>query len=288
MTHFITEEELLELRKILEKNEGENECIACGICCKISGKYFIDIEQKRISKKYSDNFFSKEQGINVIKSSDYVPWCLGGKDPQLRQNLYENESFIITPEIQIGGIDSEPWFQQISCKVYQERPILCRFYPYNSFPYYCMIGIEFNGNNPKEDNRFLNLMAKYLYSYRWEIINNINSTYISWRIKKSDQINISKQKKDGTFVITNSKSLRYQNSIWNLWVYQRELKISQEEKKLLILLDGSRTAKNIIDSSTVPSNYLSWKDLLMNWMIFELIEFPDNLLELLLDGLVRF
>jgi Fe-S-cluster containining protein len=288
MSYLITKEELLELRDILKSNEGENECIACGLCCKISGKFFIKLEQERLSKKYSNKLFSKDHEIDVIQTTDFIPWCVGGSNQNTIENLNINESKIIKPDIIVEEIILQPWFYDIKCQVYIERPILCRFYPYNSFPHYCMIGIEFFGENSRHVGRFKELMAKYIYSYRWECFQAVNFSFKDFKVKSSDQIIYKRRNNIGEFIIKHQKGLMEQNSIWNIWGYLGELSITTEEKQLILSFDGSKSLEEIIDHSKNPSIYASWRDLIINYLIFELIEYPEEFLKVLLLGIVRF
>ncbi|MHA1991879.1 MAG: hypothetical protein ACW981_12400 [Candidatus Hodarchaeales archaeon] len=288
MTYLITEKELLELRQILDSHEGENECVTCGLCCKISGKFFLDLEQNRISKKYSFNLFSKDHGISTIQTTDFVPWCVGGNNQKINQNLITNERHIVKPNIQVDEIIFQTWFEEIHCQVYQERPILCRYYPYNTFPYYCMIGIEFSGEDSKQGNRFMNLMSKYIYTYRRECLQTIDFSFDAWKIKSSDQISITGNDNGINYIVKHQKGLADQNSIWNLWGYLNELVISNEEKMLMEKFDGTVTVADIIKNYENSLNYSSWQELLLNYLIFELVDYPEELLKVLLLGIVRF
>lgn len=288
MSLIITEQEILEIRKILNENEGENECIACGLCCKINGKFFINIEQSRISKNYSSELFSKDHGIDIIQATDFIPWCIGGNNQTTLDKLEKNEKNIIKPGINVEEVIFEPSFNKIYCKVYQERPILCRYYPYNSFPYNCMIGIEFYGENPKQVIYFKELMVKYIYTYRLECLRAENFSFNNWKIKSSDQLIYSKNIDNNLITIKHQKALMNQNSIWNIWGYLEELPITQKEKKLIDSFDGSKTLEEIVKNSNESFTDSFLREIIIKYLIFEIIEFPEEFLKILLLGIVRF
>ena len=113
MRFTIHTHELLELRNILQTSQKENACIACGLCCKISGKFFIQVEKNRLSNRFSSLLFMKEDDLDVIRTSDDLPWCLGAEDPLQVTNYANNERNILNPKLQIDDAPNKLCFHKV-------------------------------------------------------------------------------------------------------------------------------------------------------------------------------
>ena len=281
----MTTSELLELRTILQLSQIKNNCIECGLCCRISGKFFIKLEKDRLSNRFSSLLFKQEDNLDVIRVSDDLPWCLGASDPVQIANYHENEQKILNSQFKIDDAPKQPWFHETRCQVYEERPILCRLYPYNINPSYCMVGKEFLGNDLHNNARYLELMTKYLYVYRLECFNDLNIDLKSWNPVLTKETIIPQ---DYSLILKNQKSNLYMNSIWNLWGFMRKLLLIQDELNIIKACTGNVSAYMLSKDFVLPNKFVSWNDFWKDLLILEIIEFPVQIQTLLLKGIIRF
>ena len=288
MRFLLQEDELLEIRQILQAYSQKNACISCGLCCKISGRFFIDIECRRLERKFDPNLFTMTNGTEVIQIENDLPLCLTLRHAGSFRVFSSNEMHIIDSAIETEKIDSQPWFETISCKVYEERPVFCRYYPVNSYPSYCMIGLEFSGSKANKNSRFNFLMAKYLYTYRWECLQGQSIDFSGWRPHLDHSASFRVSKPNSLIYLNHRKSKEDQSSAWNLWRFFQEIQLTKSEYFLIKSLGGSRSTQQIERDSTLPEAFETWNDWWLDLLVLETVEYPESVLQFLLKGVVRF
>lgn len=188
-SHLMTTEELMVFRSQIEDaSAGNSFCDSCAFCC-VDGVETLEIEAKRIRE--------------LVKAQ-----------PDLHQprgyicSFLEIEPKKLNHNIATYGQLNKP-VHASSCRIYQERPIICRLFPAPEAER-CR---KYNISKAPDMNRILQehktgedfpetLLEKYYLSFRWEWMNSPTPT--QWDLDyhltpgwQCNQENVSIEKKEG-------------------------------------------------------------------------------------------
>lgn len=258
----MNEEGLLKFRDYLS-DLGGDKCVICGVCCSgFRHLLMLDVERRRIAERYGDRFLSEVDGTPCILDIDGL--CSG-----LDSSDKVNMNLVKLVDHEDSGAKDDPIgakMSEVRCLLHEERPLLCRIYPYYPFAGKCIVvGAMYDKPAPDVKERLDRCCLDYITTLRYEIVEKSGILQQDLRPTMSGAVIWL----GGRRLSHRARAIQFLHPFWSIWTYMRSIELDEDEQMLLKACNGKRSIDELARDTGLERDRVL--EMLRDFIVYQLL-----------------